>query len=85
METYTSALGKGVRNLKIGILTEGFQLPNMDTQVAAKVRAAVARLQELGAIVGEISVPEHALAGALWSPSAARAHGADDARQRHGL
>ncbi|VFS72615.1 Amidase [Raoultella terrigena] len=68
VETYTSALGKGVRNLKIGILTEGFQLPNMDTQVAAKVRAAVARLQELGAIVGEISVPEHALAGALWSP-----------------
>lgn len=68
VEAYTAALDKGVRNLKIGILTEGFQLPNMDTQVAEKVRGAVARLQELGALVGEISVPEHNLAGALWSP-----------------
>lgn len=68
VETYTAALGKGVCNLKIGLLTEGFQLPNMDTQVAEKVRAAIARLQDLGAIVGEISVPEHHLAGALWSP-----------------
>ncbi|WBW59588.1 amidase [Klebsiella electrica] len=68
VEAYTAALDKGVRNLKIGILTEGFQLPNMDTQVAEKVRGAVARLQEQGALVGEISVPEHNLAGALWSP-----------------
>ncbi|BBV77162.1 Amidase [Klebsiella electrica] len=68
VEAYTAALDKGVRNLKIGLLTEGFQLPNMDTQVAEKVRGAVARLQELGALVGEISVPEHNLAGALWSP-----------------
>lgn len=68
VEAYTAALDKGVRNLKIGLLTEGFQLPNMDTQVAEKVRGAVARLQEQGALVGEISVPEHNLAGALWSP-----------------
>lgn len=68
VEAYTAALDKGVRNLKIGLLTEGFHLPNMDTQVAEKVRGAVARLQELGALVGEISVPEHNLAGALWSP-----------------
>lgn len=68
VESYTDALDKGVRGLKIGVLTEGFQLPNMDPQVAAKVRAAVTRLQELGATVEEISVPEHQLAGALWSP-----------------
>jgi amidase len=49
-------------------MAEGFQLPNLDARVAEKVRAAVARLQELGATVGEISVPEHSLAGALWSP-----------------
>ncbi|SBN02759.1 amidase [Klebsiella variicola] len=68
VEAYTEALGKGVRGLKIGIMAEGFQLPNLDARVAEKVRAAVARLQELGATVGEISVPEHSLAGALWSP-----------------
>ena len=32
------------------------------------MRDAIARLQALGAIVSEISVPEHNLAGALWSP-----------------
>ncbi|MDD9650435.1 amidase [Klebsiella pasteurii] len=68
VETYTASLSKGAHGLKIGILTEGFQLPNMDPQVEAKVRAAIARLQALGAIVSEISVPEHNLAGALWSP-----------------
>ena len=68
VESYTASLGKGVRGLKIGILTEGFQLPNMDPQVETKVRDAIARLQALGAIVSEISVPEHNLAGALWSP-----------------
>jgi amidase len=45
VESYTAALGKGVRGLKIGILTEGFQLPNMDPQVETKVRDAIARLQ----------------------------------------
>ncbi|MEC5344934.1 amidase, partial [Brenneria populi] len=67
-EAYSEALSKSVKGLKIGILTEGFQLPNMDARVAEKVRAAVARLEAQGAIVGEISVPEHGLAGALWSP-----------------
>ena len=34
-----------MRGLKIGILTEGFQLPNMDPLVETKVRDAIARLQ----------------------------------------
>jgi amidase len=72
VEAYTEALGKGVRGLKIGIMAEGFQLPNLDARVAEKVRAAVARLQELGATVGEISVPEHSLAGRSGPLSAAR-------------
>ncbi|KEA63045.1 Amidase [Marinobacterium lacunae] len=65
---YTEALDKGVQGMKIGILTEGFQLPNLDAGVDAKVREAIARLEQLGAIVSEVSVPEHGLAGALWSP-----------------
>ncbi|EOY9199550.1 MULTISPECIES: amidase [Serratia] len=68
VEAYTEALNRGVEGLKIGILSEGFQLPNLDPKVASKVRAAIARLEKLGAVVGEVSVPEHKLAGALWSP-----------------
>ncbi|APG16685.1 amidase [Kosakonia radicincitans] len=65
---YTAALDKGVRGLKIGVVTEGFQLPNLQPLLAEKVRSAVARLESLGAVVGEVSVPGHQLAAALWSP-----------------
>ena len=66
VETYT-APSKGAHGLKIGILTEGFQLPNMDPQVSegtSRYRPPASAW----AIVSEISVPEHNLAGALWSP-----------------
>lgn len=67
-EDYTSYLDRGVKGLKIGIVSEGFNLANMDSRVAEKVRKAVIEFEKLGAIVEEISLPEHALAGALWSP-----------------
>lgn len=66
VEAYSEALGRGVDGLKIGILTEGFQLPNMDMRVEAKVHEAIARLERMGAMVGTASVAEHGLAGALW-------------------
>ncbi|MFC3396465.1 amidase [Brenneria rubrifaciens] len=68
VEVYSDALSRGVKGLKIGMLSEGFQLTNLDTRVADKVREAIARLEALGAVVEEVSVPEHGLAGALWSP-----------------
>ncbi|MEE3649252.1 MULTISPECIES: amidase [unclassified Brenneria] len=68
VQNYSEFLGRGVDGLKIGIVTEGFQLANLDPRVAAKVREAIARLEFLGATVGEISLPEHSLAGALWTP-----------------
>ncbi len=67
-EDYTRALGRGAEGLRIGILAEGFGLANQDPRVAGKVREAAARLEGLGAAVGEVSVPEHGLAGALWQP-----------------
>lgn len=67
-EAYTEALGRGVDGLRVGILREGFELTNQDPRVADKVREAIARLERLGAVVGEISVPEHSLARALWLP-----------------
>ncbi|KAA8731167.1 amidase [Acinetobacter qingfengensis] len=67
-DDYLSYLNRGVKGLKIGIVKEGFQLTNMDDRVAEKVRSAAKKIEELGAIVEEISLPEHYLAGALWTP-----------------
>ncbi|MCQ0988690.1 amidase [Jiella marina] len=70
VEAYTAALGKGVDGLKIGILTEGFTLPNMQEAVADKVKDAVAKLGGMGAVVEEVSLPEHSLTAAVWQPIA---------------
>lgn len=67
-QVYTEALQRGVKGLSIGVLSQGFQLPNLDAQVAEVVRSAIAKFEKLGAIVGEVSVPEHELARALWQP-----------------
>ncbi len=68
VDNYTAYLDRGVKGLRIGILTEGFQLPNLDPRVADSVRSAIDTLSALGARVSEVSVPAHRLAGALWTP-----------------
>lgn len=65
---YTDALDRGVRGLKIGVLREGFALPNLDPRVEEKVRSAIARFESLGAEVMEISAPAHDIARSLWQP-----------------
>ena len=65
---YTEALGRGVDGLKVGIVKEGFGLPNSERDVDAKVRKAGELLGKLGAKVTEVSIPWHTLAGALWLP-----------------
>ena len=46
---YASMLEGGVKGMRIGIVTEGFQQPNAEADVNAKVRGAAARLASLGA------------------------------------
>lgn len=65
---YTQALGKGVKGLKIGILKEGFSFPNIQDEVAQKVRAGADRFAGLGAEVSEVSLPEFHTALAAWNP-----------------
>ena len=48
-----------MKGLRIGIVSEGFQQANAEPEVDAKVRAAAARLEKLGAMVSEISIPMH--------------------------
>ena len=65
---YTKALEGGVKGMKIGVVTEGFAQPNAETDVNPKVRAAAGRFEALGAEVGEVSIPMHLRAGAMWMP-----------------
>jgi amidase len=66
----TEALGKGASGLKIGLLTEGFAAPGMQSAVAEKVRTTAERFAGMGATVEEVSIPEHTLAAAVWNPIA---------------
>ena len=67
---YTEALGRGVDGMKIGVVNEGFGLPNSEKDVDAKVRSAAAIFGKLGASVTEVSVPMHLAGQAIWTPIA---------------
>jgi aspartyl-tRNA(Asn)/glutamyl-tRNA(Gln) amidotransferase subunit A len=62
---YTTALGKGVKGLRIGLPKEYF-IDGMDREVEAAVRAAIKKLQELGAEIVEISLPHTDYAVAVY-------------------
>jgi amidase len=64
---YCEALEGGVGGLRIGMLKEGFGLPNSEPDVDARVRESGRRLAALGAAVEEISVPTHALGFPVWA------------------
>ena len=67
---YTQALQgtKGLKGMKIAVIKEGYEAENAETDVNAKVRAAVKKLQSMGAKVKEVSIPMHPLGGVLWIP-----------------
>ena len=67
VQDYTPALERGVAGLKIAVVREGFDqqpwkdlgLPASEAVVDDKVRAALRRLESLGAEVAEVSIPMH--------------------------
>lgn len=65
---YASMLAGGVKGMRIGVVTEGFQQANAEADVNAKVREAAATLARLGAEVSEVSIPMHVAGAALWLP-----------------
>lgn len=65
---YAGMLEGGVAGLKIGVVTEGFQQANAAPEVNAKVRKAIARLEQLGCAVSEVAIPMHMLGMALFVP-----------------
>lgn len=66
-QDYLGALGKGVKGLKIGVMTEGFAHDVSDAETSAKVRAAIDALKKKGAKVGEVSVPMHYDGPHIWT------------------
>jgi len=70
VDNYTAALGKGVRDLRIGVVKEGFGHDNSEADVDEKVRKGAELFRELGAEVADVSIPMHALGGAIWTPIA---------------
>jgi len=67
-ENYSEAVGKGVKGLRIGVVTEGFGRPESEAVVDEVVRAEVKRLEGLGAVVEEVSIPWHNTGSILWQP-----------------
>jgi len=67
---YMSALKRGAKGLRIGIVSEGFGHANSEADVDASVREAAGRFRALGATVEPISIPEHLIAPAIWTPIA---------------
>jgi amidase len=70
---YMPALGKGIKGKRIAIVVEGFGQDGLDTGfppsedvVDERVRAAVAKLEDLGAIVETVSIPMHLDALHIW-------------------
>ncbi|MEO5760334.1 MAG: amidase [Mesorhizobium sp.] len=70
VDKYTSALGRGVSGLRIGILREGFGWAASEAEVDRKVRAAGDQLRKLGAQVEETSIPMHRDGQSIWTPIA---------------
>ena len=67
----TSGLGQDIAGLRIGVLTEGFL--GATDPVADSVHAAVDVLGKLGAVVSEVSVPDHLLVGGAQMAMSAEA------------
>jgi len=72
---YLPAIDKGVKGLKLGVVSEGFGqrsediggLPASNPEVDAKVKEAIGRLEHAGAVAADISIPFHYDAYHIWN------------------
>jgi amidase len=66
---YVAALAEGVEGLRIGVLREGYEWPDMsEPDVDETVRDVVSRLAGLGVTVTEVSLPSHRKTPAIFTP-----------------
>jgi amidase len=68
VQEYTSALEVGAAGLRVGVLSEGFGIPDAsEPDVDAAVRAAAEVLAGAGASVEDVSIPLHRDGLAIWN------------------
>jgi amidase len=68
VQDYSAALEVGAAGLRVGVLTEGFGLPDVsEPDVDAAVRAGAETLAAAGASVEEVSIPMHRDGLAIWN------------------
>ncbi len=65
-DDYVAALSRGAEGLRVGVLTEGFGLPNSEAAVDDAVRAAAETLRGAGLAVEDVSVPWHLHGMRIW-------------------
>ncbi|KAJ4396066.1 hypothetical protein N0V93_000283 [Gnomoniopsis smithogilvyi] len=66
-ETLNEDSAGALSGLKIGIMKEGFEVPDQDANVIASVKAAADKFAALGATVKEVSVPAHHSGHTIWN------------------
>ena len=66
---YLAMIEDGVDGLRIGVVKEGFAMPESEEDVNAAVRQGAECLAGLGAVVEEVSLPIHAIGRAIWTPT----------------
>jgi amidase len=67
-QDYVAALGQDVSGLRVGVVAEGFGWPELsEPGVDDTVRAAAARLRELGMTVEDVDLPWHRHALHVWN------------------
>jgi amidase len=67
-QPYVEALERGADGLRVGILAEGFAIPDAsEPDVDAAVREAAGALEGAGATVEEVSIPMHRDGLAIWN------------------
>src|SRR3954468_1735396 len=68
VQAYTEALEVGADGLRVGVLAEGFGIPDAsEPDVDAAVREAAEALARAGATVEDVSIPMHRDGLAIWS------------------
>ena len=70
VDSYTRQMTRGMADLRIGVVKEGFELPSSEPDVNDAVRVAADSFKKIGARVEEISIPLHKNGAAIWTPIA---------------
>jgi amidase len=64
---YLDGLRAGVRGLRIAVVKEGFGRPESEAVVDTRVRSVASALEELGATITELTIPQHVDGLAIWN------------------